>query len=551
MRLEKVYFKPTGWTLLKGKELLRGNSEAIKLYLMHETLEAFLAGIIYYSLMFKLAVKRWITFLFLSLKNGSRQCAWDLSLIMFSTHQRLNVEYPNNKIYDHSKSINKSKYNENGDNFNQWLVGVTDGDGSFTISRLSEGKWTLFFKVTQSTYNLRMLYFIKTQLGAGSVNTTANNQKADFRIRDRKTIGSIIIPIFDKYPLLTYKFKSYELFKKAYYLLENKNLDREQLFLSLVELEAELNRLLNFKINKINQDLVNPYYSDLNIESRYENIISVISKFWLIGFVETKGRFIIVILDNEFKFEFYIEQKQDELLLFYIKRILHIKNVVRSPDTFNNFVLSTRGKYAIDNIIKYFSNSFIGINSLIFNIWSRAYLRNNNQTKLKKSYLLLTKLNNKLYTQLENTKVPLNIRDVKRASYPKEGGSSFNVVRKRFYSSGPLLKTEVSPVIVYSNISKEKFLLENRNKCGIYRFTNKLNGKSYVGSSIDLSKRFSQYFSRKVLLNRRFVSIIYQAILKYKHENFKLEILEYCDKKDVLVREQFYLDLLKPSRSRL
>lgn len=86
---------------------------------MHETLEAFLAEVIYYSLMFKLAVKRSITFLFFPFKKGSRQYAWDLTLKMFSTHQRLNVEYPNNKIYDHSRSINKSKYSEDGDIFNQ------------------------------------------------------------------------------------------------------------------------------------------------------------------------------------------------------------------------------------------------------------------------------------------------------------------------------------------------------------------------------------------------------------------------------------------------
>jgi group I intron endonuclease len=39
---------------------------------------------------------------------------------------------------------------------------------------------------------------------------------------------------------------------------------------------------------------------------------------------------------------------------------------------------------------------------------------------------------------------------------------------------------------------------------------------------------------------------IYKAILKYGYSNFALEILEYCDPKDVLVREQYYIDLLKP-----
>ena len=55
------------------------------------------------------------------------------------------------------------------DNFHQWLVGFTDGDGSFSIIKVAERKWTLFFKISQSTYNLRILYFIKRQLGVGSV----------------------------------------------------------------------------------------------------------------------------------------------------------------------------------------------------------------------------------------------------------------------------------------------------------------------------------------------------------------------------------------------
>jgi group I intron endonuclease len=39
---------------------------------------------------------------------------------------------------------------------------------------------------------------------------------------------------------------------------------------------------------------------------------------------------------------------------------------------------------------------------------------------------------------------------------------------------------------------------------------------------------------------------IYKAILKYGYANFKLEILEYCDTNTVLLREQYYIDLLKP-----
>ena len=44
---------------------------------------------------------------------------------------------------------------------------------------------------------------------------------------------------------------------------------------------------------------------------------------------------------------------------------------------------------------------------------------------------------------------------------------------------------------------------------------------------------------------------IYKAILKYGYSNFSLEILEYCDIKDIISREQYFLDLLNPEYNSL
>ena len=40
--------------------------------------------------------------------------------------------------------------------------------------------------------------------------------------------------------------------------------------------------------------------------------------------------------------------------------------------------------------------------------------------------------------------------------------------------------------------------------------------------------------------------LINKALLKYGYGNFSLEILEYCEPKDLISREQYYLDLIKP-----
>lgn len=87
---------------------------------------------------------------------------------------------------------------------------------------------------------------------------------------------------------------------------------------------------------------------------------------------------------------------------------------------------------------------------------------------------------------------------------------------------------------------------ENRGKTGVYRWVNNETGKTYVGSSVNLSKRFQQYYCYNLIANPNIQMVIYQALLKYGYSNFTLEILEYCEPSNVIAREQFYLDLLCP-----
>jgi hypothetical protein len=47
---------------------------------------------------------------------------------------------------------------------------------------------------------------------------TKDGTKGQYFIRDRKIIETVIIPIFDKYPLLTNKYSSYILAKKFIYI---------------------------------------------------------------------------------------------------------------------------------------------------------------------------------------------------------------------------------------------------------------------------------------------------------------------------------------------
>jgi hypothetical protein len=72
----------------------------------------------------------------------------------------------------------------------------------------------LEFKVGQSTYNLRLLHYIKKILGVGTVYVPKNGGTARYRLRNVEHIIQYLIPIFEKYPLLTSKYYNYELFKQ-------------------------------------------------------------------------------------------------------------------------------------------------------------------------------------------------------------------------------------------------------------------------------------------------------------------------------------------------
>lgn len=104
----------------------------------------------------------------------------------------------------------------------------------------------------------------------------------------------------------------------------------------------------------------------------------------------------------------------------------------------------------------------------------------------------------------------------------------------------------ISPIIVYNNsdTQKDQILKENRNKSVVYRLVNKINNKTYVGSSIDFTTRLYKYYSLKHITENK--TLIHNALLKYGYSNFSLEILEFCNVKDTILREQYYLDLLKP-----
>lgn len=256
----------------------------------------------------------------------------------------------------------KGSYQKNTKEFfEEWLVGVTDGDGSFHFSKSKDNKWGLYFKIGQSTYNLRLLYYIKKMLGVGQV--SISRDMAEFRIRDLNSILLHIIPLFDKYPLLTSKYFNYDLFKQAAMILRNPSYSKEQKDVFLTELKSKV----------IPTDYFSPAWSTVNYKvNNKTEAMNVISKSWLVGYTEAEGSFYLVTKEKgRLVHGFEITQKLDKIVLTAISYILGM-NVMTKKTYFT--VVSTNSQ-VIKNIILYFNRTMKGMKSLEYRIWARSFTK--------------------------------------------------------------------------------------------------------------------------------------------------------------------------------
>jgi group I intron endonuclease len=83
----------------------------------------------------------------------------------------------------------------------------------------------------------------------------------------------------------------------------------------------------------------------------------------------------------------------------------------------------------------------------------------------------------------------------------------------------------------------------NLTKSGIYFIQNKTNGKVYIGSTLDFSKRWHMH--RKQLKNGNHANIFLQRSFNKYPEQFEFGILELCNRNELIIKEQFYSDLFQ------
>jgi LAGLIDADG endonuclease len=320
---------------------------------------------------------------------------WGLSAWVCKTTNFTDSSETKRREFCSRKIVNKKNTNIE---FEPWLVGVTDGDGTFHFSENKAKNWVLYFKIAQSSYNLRMLYHIKSRLSVGQISVEPNGN-AEFRIRDTKKIVQHIIPIFDKYPLLTSKYYNYDLFKQVAIIKTNSFLSTAQKHILISELKSKIRP----------DNYISPAWSIVNNNvTCLTEAQTVMNKSWLVGFTESEGSFYLVTKDiGRIVHAFEITQKLDKIVLDAIGYLLNLTVVKKKT----YYTVGTTNAKLVANVISYFHNTMKGMKSLEYRIWSRSF------NKFKAGSVrfdYLTKVRNQM-RKIRSIRLDKNFKIIKQA----------------------------------------------------------------------------------------------------------------------------------------
>lgn len=317
--------------------------------------------------------------------------------------------------------------------FYQWLVGLTDSQGFFIIN-YKQNSWSFVYKLNLVINNAQLLYYVKRKLNYGSVILNKKTKVASFQIKDHQVIKKVILPIFETYLLLTRKHFEYIKFKKALEIFDNRNIsisEKNKIISNILNQQINNSYISPMWINFCNVKMRDNFFfkdfetfnntkeTKLNLVNLY-NLVKdyklnlVLSKYWLIGFLEIKANFNLIYENEKLVHEFHITQKKDAILLSAIKSKFHIASKIKYNEISNEFVLSTKNSRAIENIIDFFSGknrnktSMKGIKSLEFRIWARSYVKFKKYTD--HHFMMNTSIQNKDHRLYKKTERLLKIK---------------------------------------------------------------------------------------------------------------------------------------------
>ena len=241
----------------------------------------------------------------------------DGSYIGFNTFKRKNVPMlrctlmgfersyqinnPSKQIFKYSTEVstNLSK----NSSLNPWFIsGFTDAEGSFIISIVKDPYtrtgWNILlrFKIDLHQKDLPVLQGIKTYFeGAGKIDKSGKDRDSlSYIISSRKLITALVLPHFDKFPLITNKRADYILFKRIIEMMDKREHLTAEGLQNIVNIRASLNKGISPLLREAFPNFVpvpRPLVEDKNIPDPQ----------WVAGFTSGEGCFYIVVSKSNYE----------------------------------------------------------------------------------------------------------------------------------------------------------------------------------------------------------------------------------------------------------
>jgi len=225
------------------------------------------------------------------------------------------------RIYS-SNTSNYPRYNLNNTYYLNpyYITGLVDAEGCFTTSiykdcRMKTG-WQVkpIFQLNLHKKDLKILEAVQKTWGVGKIYKHGQDSFM-YRVSSLKNLR-VITNHFDNYPLITQKFADYLLFKQSIDLIQKKLHLTEKGLLTLVGIKSVLNWGLSEKFKETFPNMI-------QIVRPMVDISEIKDVYWLIGFVEGEGSFMVIIQESKSKkttdnigLRFVITQHSKDSVLF-------------------------------------------------------------------------------------------------------------------------------------------------------------------------------------------------------------------------------------------
>lgn len=293
-----------------------------------------------------------------------------------------------------------------------WVTGFSDAESSFNIrvtkdnTRIHKIKISPIFSIELHIKDIALLNMIKEFFGVGTIIRRIRDGKitAIYSVQSIESIFKVIIPHFEKYPLLSQKLADFFFFKSCIQLMyDNKKLTEDQL-MQILSFKGSMGKNVGLSATLLN---LFPLMKGIKLERPVVKSENIYSPLWLAGFTSGEGMFYIkpVRIKGEisrFSLVFGLSQHKRDLHLFnLIKSFLNCGVIETKPSRPNEVNYFVTKLYDIRNIIIPFfeNNNIIGIKSLDFSDFLKVSIIIEKEYKTKQDIYKIIYIKNGMNTK--------------------------------------------------------------------------------------------------------------------------------------------------------